>query len=87
MNTFFLFDRFLLKEERPVKKQKTSHGESSDDSQDYRYSLYSFIQELVSIFKEVKKKIMNSNGGFNVVTLFWKEKLMLRFLHVNYYSI
>lgn len=33
------------------------------------------------------KKIRNSNGGFNVVTLFWKEKLMLRFLHVNYYSI
>lgn len=85
MNTFFLFDRFLLKEERPVKKQKTSHGESSDDSQDYRYSnLYSFIQELVS---RKLKKIRNSNGGFNVVTLFWKEKLMLRFLHVNYYSI
>nr|XP_011436218.2 nucleolar complex protein 2 homolog [Crassostrea gigas] len=27
--------RFLLKEERPVKKQKTSHGDSSDESQDY----------------------------------------------------
>lgn len=44
-----LFDRFLLKEERPVKKQKTSHGDSSDESQDYRYgNLHSFMQELVS---------------------------------------
>lgn len=29
--------RFLPKEERPSKKQKTSHDSGSEDSQDYRY--------------------------------------------------
>ena len=29
--------RFLPKEERPSKKQKTSHERGSGDSQDYRY--------------------------------------------------